>query len=141
MRSMIVEDDTVSRKILHKMLAPFGECVMAADAVTALDHFMRRLKSAERFDLICCDIVMPVMDGHELLSKVRSAEKHAQVSDLHTVKIIMTSSASTPENVRMAMKEGRCESFLVKPVDRSRLYKELVNLKLITALDVARERD
>mgnify|MGYP002626083645 CR=1 FL=1 len=102
---------------------------------------MNGLKSGEGCDVIGGDSVMPVMDGHELLSKVRSAEKHAQLSDLHAVKVIMNSSASTPESVRMAMKEGRCESFLVKPVDRSRLYKELVNLKLITALDVARERD
>lgn len=137
MKSMIVDDDTFSRRILEKMLAPFGECIAEPEASSALATFLASLESKQYFNLICCDILMPVMDGHELLSKIRKAETEARIPSSRSVNVIMTSSAATPENVKEALVKGRCSTFLVKPVKRERLYKELRTLKLVSDIDIA----
>ncbi len=141
MKSMIVDDDAFSRRILEKMLTPFGECVAESEAVSALDAYLDALEENKPFNLICCDILMPLMDGHEFLAKVRKAESQARIPESRSVYVIMTSSAATPENVREALVKGRCKTFLVKPVDRDRLYKELLGLKLVSELDLAKTRD
>ena len=64
---LIVEDEEVIRKVLRTTLNKWGFQVgEAEDGVQGL----RRLQE-ERYDLIICDILMPNMDGWDLIKEVR----------------------------------------------------------------------
>ena len=66
---LIVDDEQFVRDLLEKVLRRRGhEVVSASDAGQAL----AALESAE-FDLLLTDVVMPGMDGFDLLRRVKSA--------------------------------------------------------------------
>lgn len=125
MKFLIVEDDAVSRKVLLEYLSSLGQCDIAEDGQKALDIFKTALRSKSPYDLILMDIMMPIMDGQEALLKIRELEKQHDVEDSHRVKVIMTTALGNPKNVIQAFYKGGAMSYLVKPIERARLYEEL----------------
>ncbi len=80
MRILIVEDDFTSRRLLQKILAPYGECDIAVDGKEALEAFTLAVREGRRYRLICLDIMMPEMDGQQVLKKIRQMEKELGIS-------------------------------------------------------------
>jgi two-component system, chemotaxis family, chemotaxis protein CheY len=131
MRILIVEDEFTSRRILMKLLAPYGECDIAVNGVEALEAFTQALKEKNCYGLICLDIMMPGMDGLEVLKTIREKEEDAGVFPRKEVKIIMTTSLRTPKDVFHAFSDGGCTNYLPKPIDRKVLAKQLEELGIV----------
>jgi len=89
------------------------------------------LKEGQPYDLICLDIMMPELDGHEVLRKIRRTEEENGVNSSNGVKIIMTTALDDPTNVVTAFK-SLCDAYLVKPVHKSKLLDYLRSFELIT---------
>jgi two-component system cell cycle response regulator len=107
-RILIVDDELFFRTLFQEALAPHGhKTSVAASAEEAL-----RALAAEPFDLLLTDILMPGMDGIELVEQARRRDP-----DLEVVAITADDKVSTA--VR-AMKAG-CADFLVKPVSNEEL--------------------
>ena len=66
MKFLIVDDDPLYRDLLSHYLAPYGRCDEAHDGAEAIGIFRVALQNQERYDLICLDILMPDMDGHQV---------------------------------------------------------------------------
>ena len=69
-RILIVDDDPVQRRLLDNMVRRFGyEAVLAEGGAEA----MRLLTAAEgpAFDAVVLDLVMPGLDGHGVLARLR----------------------------------------------------------------------
>jgi len=67
---LIVEDDKELSQLFQKVLEKNGYQVKSAsDGAQALDVLVK-----EYIDLIISDIMMPVMDGYELVSELRSSD-------------------------------------------------------------------
>ena len=71
MKTLIVEDDFLSRSLLSTLLSEFGVCHVAVNGQEALNAVERGLVENDPYDLICLDIMMPVMDGMEVCRQVR----------------------------------------------------------------------
>jgi CheY-like chemotaxis protein len=70
-RVLVVDDEETIRKILKLHLSKLGcEIDEAADGLQALE----RLRKND-FDLLICDILMPNMDGWQVLREIRSDER------------------------------------------------------------------
>ena len=68
---LIVEDEEVIRKVLRLSLRKWGfEVEEAEDGMKAL----RKLEEGQ-YHLMICDIMMPNMDGWDLMKRVREAKK------------------------------------------------------------------
>lgn len=64
---LVVEDEQFVRDLLRKVLAQRGHTVLTAcDGVEALE-----MLAAEPVDLVLTDVVMPRMEGFELLCRVK----------------------------------------------------------------------
>ena len=85
MRVLIVEDDFVSRKILHNILLDYGECDIAADGKEAVEAFKLALDDNTPYDLICMDIMMPRMNGQEALLQIQLLPRNFQLTDLQNL--------------------------------------------------------
>jgi two-component system chemotaxis response regulator CheY len=131
MKVLIVEDDFVSRRLLQKMLADFGECDIAVDGAEAVEAFKLSMQDGPRYDLICLDIMMPKMNGQEVLKTIRRIEREQEVSPQDEVKIIMTTALDSPQNVIEAYYQGGCTSYLVKPIEKQKLIYTLKEYDLI----------
>jgi PAS domain S-box-containing protein len=74
-RVLVVDDNEANRELLVTLLGYHGHSVTAAaDGRQALDAARR-----ERPDLVITDLVMPVMDGYELIREIRADEALATV--------------------------------------------------------------
>jgi two-component system chemotaxis response regulator CheY len=131
MRSLIVEDEFVSRAKLQKILSTFGECHVAVNGREGLEAFKMALDSGEAYDLVCMDILMPELDGHEALQELRQAEKERGIGGLDHVKVIMTTALKDGKNVMKAFIKGQCEAYLSKPFSKDKLLGELQKLNLL----------
>ena len=67
MRILLAEDNFVTRKLMVAILSQYGECDVAVDGMEAVDAFLMALEDGKPYDLICLDIMMPVMDGFQAL--------------------------------------------------------------------------
>ena len=72
---LIVDDSTLSRKILRGILEPAGHEVMeAADGLAALERY-----ALDRPDLVLLDLMMAGMPGLDVLAQLRQLDAGAQV--------------------------------------------------------------
>ena len=68
MRILLAEDDFVTRKFMTNFLSKYGECDVTVDGMEAVDAFMMAMEDGEPYDLVCLDIMMPVMDVDQALA-------------------------------------------------------------------------
>jgi two-component system chemotaxis response regulator CheY len=129
MRFLIVEDDVVSAIVMKKFLAPYGSCTIATDGLMSVKVFESAL-SIEPFDLIWLDIMLPRMDGQEVLKNIRLIEEKKQIFGEDRVKIIMTTALGDHLNIMEAFR-SQCEGYIVKPVSRQKIVEQLVSQGLL----------
>lgn len=115
---LVVDDRPVNREYLATLLGYGAHRVLeAADGTEAL-----RVAHRERVDLIVTDVVMPAMDGFELVRHLRADPELAQ-----TPVIFYTAHCIAPEAESLAGALG-CR-LLSKPADPEKLLR-LVNQSL-----------
>ena len=130
MRVLIVDDVFSCRKLLVKILSDYGECDVAVNGKEAVEAFTEALDLNTPYHLICLDIMMPEMDGQEVLKKIRQIEQARNIHRREGVKIIMTTALDDAENILSAFRD-QCESYIVKPIEKDKLIKNLIDLELI----------
>lgn len=130
MRILIAEDDFASRKVILKFLSVYGECDVTVDGMEAVDAFMMALEEDKPYDLICLDVMMPVMDGYQALKSIRKIEKEHGISEDDMAKIIMTTALNEEKNVKKAFELG-CTVYCAKPIDMAKLKSTLEMFELI----------
>ncbi|HLE27260.1 MAG TPA: response regulator [Anaerolineales bacterium] len=106
MRILIAEDEPVVRQIVGRVLKQVGHEVVAAENGQAAWELFQR----ERFPMVITDLVMPEMDGLDLIRKIRAAgqEPYAYILILTVI--------TEPKYVMMGQEAG-ADDYLTKPVD------------------------
>jgi CheY-like chemotaxis protein/anti-sigma regulatory factor (Ser/Thr protein kinase) len=111
---LLVEDNALYRRILRDALAAEGYDVSeAGDGESAL-----RILEKERIDLLLTDIVLPGMDGIELMEQSRTLNPRS-------LAIVMTGHG-TSETVIAALRNRACD-FLAKPFEVEELREAVAN--------------
>lgn len=109
---LLIEDHMPLRENLREMLALEGYRVLAAENGRA----GLELAARELPDLILCDIMMPGMDGHAVLQRLRAT------TATKAVPFIFLTAKGTAPDVREGMNLG-ADDYLPKPVSRNDLLK------------------
>ena len=130
MRTLVVEDDFTSRRLLQRLLAPYGDCDIAVNGKEAIEAFQMAWGKDRPYDLVCLDIMMTEMDGQEVLKQIRKLETERRIRVLEGVKIIMTTVLGDRENILRAFRE-QCDAYLVKPIDKEELLGQIRSLGLL----------
>lgn len=130
MRILIAEDDFASRKVLLKFLSVYGECDVTVDGMEAIDAFLMALEEDAPYDLVCLDVMMPIMDGYQALKNIRDIEKEKNIPEEEKAKVIMTTALNEEKNVKKAFELG-CTVYCAKPIDMDKLKSMLEKLGLI----------
>lgn len=130
MKSLVAEDDFASRKFITNYLNQFGECDATVDGMEVVDAFMMAYEDEEPYDLVCLDVMMPVMDGYQALKAIRDIEEEKGIPIEKRVKIIMMTALNEERNVKKAFEMG-CTVYCAKPVDIEKLKEVLKKLSLV----------
>ncbi|MCP4607091.1 MAG: response regulator transcription factor [Planctomycetes bacterium] len=130
MKILIAEDDLACRKLLQSFLSEYGDCLVVTNGLEAVQAFQEALDEGQPYDLICLDIMMPEMDGHQALESIRKIENERGIVDLDGVKVIVTSALDDSASVMGVFKSGR-EAWIVKPFSKRNLLEEMEKLGLV----------
>jgi len=103
---LIVDDNEMNRDMLSRRLQRQGYTVaVAEDGRQALDMI-----KAQNFDLVLLDIMLPGMNGYQVLEHMKADYA------LHDIPVIMTSALDDTESIARCIEMG-AEDYLTKPFD------------------------
>jgi len=110
----IVDDDRIFINVLVKFLGAEGQTVLFnTSSVGALPEIIE-----QKPDCVLLDMMMPDMDGLELLKKLRSEP------DLDATKIVIISGKSYEFDRKRAFKFG-ADGYITKPIDSQKIAAQL----------------
>nr|WP_229506913.1 ATP-binding protein [Pseudoduganella rivuli] len=120
-RILVVDDVAENRAVAREMLSSLGfETIEASNGAECLE-----MAKALRLDLILMDIVMPVMGGLEVTSRLR------ELPGFRTVPIIAISASAMRQDEDSSMIAG-VNAFLPKPIEFDRLVAQIASLLQLT---------
>lgn len=131
MKSLVVDDDFFSRRILQSILAQYGECHIAVDGNEAIYAFKQAIAEESPYAVVCLDIMMPGIDGQEVLKQIREIEAKKNILGNDATKVIMTTALDDSQNIKTAFRD-QCEAYLIKPIAKSKLVSILTDFGLIS---------
>ena len=122
---LIADDNRVNRLLLGRGLEHQGHSVVfAEDGAEALE-----LLRHQHFDLMLLDVLMPELDGYQVLAELK-VDPH-----LRDIPVIMTSSLDELDSVVKCVEMG-AEDYLSKPIN-----PVLLNARISASLEKKRLRD
>ena len=112
---LIVDDIPINVTLIEKMLKPFHFVIEKAnDGQTALDFV-----ADNKPDLILLDLMMPGMNGYDVIKQLRAKEETQQLP------IIVISALNSNEDVVKGYDLG-ANDFLTKPIIMNRLHNSVI---------------
>jgi len=102
-RLLIVDDEAVIRALLQRHFVAKDYIVdTAANGIEALQHL-----ADAKYDIVVTDLLMPEMDGHELLARIRD--------EYPLIRVIVMTGAVSIDNMLDCLREGAF-TFVTKPL-------------------------
>jgi len=112
---LTVDDDMINLKLLKSMLMKSSDVKEVIEAKNGIDA-INQIKERKDINLIFLDIIMPVMNGLEVLKVVNSDENIRQIPI-----IVLT----TDETKKAEAFELGANGFLMKPIRNSELTQKI----------------
>ena len=116
MKALVVDDDLITRIVLQEILSAYADVHSCVDGNEAVLAYKRAIERGEPYDLVCMDVLMPVMGGIEALKLIRQEEElHGRVRPRAT-KVVITTATDDKNTISQAFHE-LCDAYVVKPID------------------------
>lgn len=113
---LVIDDEAPIRENLLRFLTLEGHCVIeAVDGQTGLQAIR-----AHRPGFILCDVMMPRMDGFEVLAAVQADPA------LRHIPFVFLSASAEPEKLHAALRQGAA-GYVTKPFNLSQLRQLLAH--------------
>jgi two-component system chemotaxis response regulator CheY len=104
MKALVVDDDLITR-IVQEILSGYAEVHSCVDGNEAVLAYKRAIARGEPFDLVCMDVLMPVMGGIEALRLIRREEElHGRIRPRAT-KVVITTATDDKNTISQAFRE------------------------------------
>ncbi len=133
MRILVAEDDFTSREIIRFILSNYGQVSEVENGKEAVDAVRATFETNPPlpYRLICLDIMMPELDGMSAAKQIRAIEREKGILQRDEAAIIMVTALDDPNTVLKSLYKCGATAYLVKPVHRAALEKELRKLMLL----------
>lgn len=130
MRILIADDDHVCCQAMLMYLTLLGDVEIADTGRRAVDMVRTAMEQNRPYGLIFLDIVMPELDGQEVLLQIRAMESARGIHGLKGVKVVMTTGLDDRKQVMMSFSR-QAEAYLMKPVDLAKLREVLRDFAIL----------
>ena len=124
-RILVVDDNASNRDLLFRRLSHDGHHVARADS----GHRALEILEVEDFDLILLDLLMPDLNGFQVLERLKADERW------HDIPVIMISGLQETDSVIRCIEAG-AEDYLAKPFN-----PVLLRARISACLERKRWRD
>lgn len=120
---LIADDDGINRQVLASLLKPDHVVLLAKSGEQTIERAQRHLP-----DLIMLDVMLPDMDGYEVLRRLRADPATARI------EVIFITGMGRPEDEAHGLKLGAAD-YITKPFNTT-----VVMARVATHLQVVRQR-
>jgi diguanylate cyclase (GGDEF)-like protein len=120
---LIADDDPINRQVLAELLKPEYTVLLAKNGEQALERAMRHAP-----DLVLLDVMMPDMDGYEVLRRLRANPQTEHLA------VIFISGLDRPEDEANGLKMGAAD-YIAKPFNAT-----VVMARVALHLQLVRQR-
>jgi len=120
---LIADDDGINRQVLATLLKPDHVVLLAKTGEQAVERAQRHLP-----DLVMLDVMLPDMDGYEVLRRLRADPATAHI------EVIFITGMGRPEDEARGLKLGAAD-YITKPFNTT-----VVMARVATHLQVVRQR-
>jgi len=118
-RILIVEDDPEMTELLQSILGAMRcEALTASNGEEALATLRQEYEAGHEVDLILLDIMMPDMDGYEVIARVKADPL------LHNTSIIMTTALTSVSDKTLGLGMG-ADDYITKPFEPQELLARI----------------
>jgi CheY-like chemotaxis protein len=122
LRVLIVDDNATNRRILSHQLGSWGMLQAEADSgARALELLQAAAMEGKPYDLAILDLLMPVMDGFQLATAIKSNPHNARMR-----LVLLTSAGERGDGNRS--RDAGVSAYLTKPVRQSQLFDCLISV-------------
>lgn len=111
---MVVDDQEMNREVLCRRLSKLGYLVLDAES----GERALAILETEGFDLVLLDIMMPGMDGYEVLRKIKQNER------LRHLPVLMITAVGDIDSVVNCLEAG-ADDYLTKPFNSALLQARI----------------
>jgi PAS domain S-box-containing protein len=121
MRALVVDDSRTARQTLKRILESLKlEVALAGSGQEALQILEREAAAGKKIDMVFTDWKMPLMDGIETASQIKTNQTYAQVPI-----IIMVTAYGRNEVLQQAQQIG-LDGFITKPISPSTILDSIM---------------
>jgi PAS domain S-box-containing protein len=113
-RVLVIDDEPMMARAVQRMLASEHDVEAMTDPVSAVE----RLRGGARYDVILCDLMMPMLTGMDVYDAILAIDE-GQAQGM----VFMTGGAYTPRAAEFLQSVGN--PHLEKPLDRAALHAVL----------------
>ncbi len=119
-RVLVVDDNATSRRILKTALSAW-QCLVdeACDGVTGIEKLQHALNAGVRYDVVLLDVVMPHLNGIDVLHTIRHTPG---IKDVPVVMMTMVNTLSMVTTCR----DLKWDAYVTKPVKQTELLHALL---------------
>lgn len=115
---LVVDDDAITRDMFKELMQYECDCIFAENGVEGLSYLEQH---PGQVDLIVTDLIMPVMDGFEMM-------KCTQANALNSnIPILVITASDHQEDIKRAFVMG-ADDVLMKPLQRDIVKKRVLNM-------------
>ena len=115
---LIVDDDAVERELIQDLLQYDCECISAQNGVEGMSYLEQH---PGQVDLIVADLIMPVMDGFEMMKCIQSNALN------RNIPILVITASDQQEDIKKAFAYG-ADEILIKPLQPDIVKKRIQNM-------------
>lgn len=113
-RILVIEDNAANLELVRYLLSYSGHTVLEArDGAQGVETALR-----ERPDLIVCDLQMPLLDGYQVLARLRADAATAAI-------VVVAVTAFSMPNDRQKVITAGFDGYLSKPIEPERFVVQI----------------
>ena len=123
---LIADDEEMNRKIIKKFLSSYYEVIEAENGREVLETLKTR-----HIDALLLDIIMPEVDGLEVLKRVKEDKQYDHIG-------ILVATSTKEKTERTALSLG-ADDIVSKPYDPLVIMKRLTNILAVKQLHIQKQ--
>lgn len=113
---LVVDDSALMRMLIIKIIDGFMQGISVTEAVNGIDGITKM--RAQDFDLVLTDMVMPEMDGLQMVNEIRRSLNN-------TVPVVIITTKGEEKERNLGLSHG-ADGYITKPVNARELREAVL---------------